>query len=177
MRTFACPTYPEIRLTLFQARKISRELDAFDPDCVQAFLAVVAGWTAADVVEVLDAFSQLAGFFMKEGLPIFALIPVPSLLECAIALLSIVGLPETEVKESKDRVRSAILNSRFEFPTRRITINLAPADLPFPCWRLSRRPLPARPASSRISGVITSIWSSYQKKTISLKNSWPALRR
>ena len=44
--------------------------------------------------------------------------------------LSIVGLPETAVKESKDRVRGAILNSRFEFPTRRITINLAPADLP-----------------------------------------------
>ncbi len=44
--------------------------------------------------------------------------------------LSIVGLPETEVKESKDRVRSAIINARFEFPTRRITVNLAPADLP-----------------------------------------------
>lgn len=44
--------------------------------------------------------------------------------------LSIVGLPEAAVKESKDRVRGAILNSRFEFPTRRITINLAPADLP-----------------------------------------------
>jgi magnesium chelatase family protein len=44
--------------------------------------------------------------------------------------LSIVGLPETAVRESKDRVRGAILNSRFEFPARRITINLAPADLP-----------------------------------------------
>lgn len=44
--------------------------------------------------------------------------------------LSIVGLPETEVKESKDRVRSAILNARFEFPARRITVSLAPADLP-----------------------------------------------
>jgi len=44
--------------------------------------------------------------------------------------LSIVGLPETAVKESKDRVRGALLNSHFEFPTRRITINLAPADLP-----------------------------------------------
>jgi magnesium chelatase family protein len=43
---------------------------------------------------------------------------------------SIVGLPETAVKESKDRVRSAILNSKFEFPVRHITINLAPADLP-----------------------------------------------
>lgn len=44
--------------------------------------------------------------------------------------LSIVGLPEAAVKESKDRVRAAILNSQFEFPSRRITINLAPADLP-----------------------------------------------
>lgn len=44
--------------------------------------------------------------------------------------LSIVGLPETTVKESRDRVRSALLNSQFEFPARRITINLAPADLP-----------------------------------------------
>ncbi len=44
--------------------------------------------------------------------------------------LSIVGLPETTVKESKDRVRAALLNARFEFPMRRITVNLAPADLP-----------------------------------------------
>jgi len=44
--------------------------------------------------------------------------------------LSIVGLPETAVKESKDRVRGALINSQFEFPARRITINLAPADLP-----------------------------------------------
>lgn len=43
---------------------------------------------------------------------------------------TIVGLPETAVKESKDRVRSAILNSHFEFPIKRITVNLAPADLP-----------------------------------------------
>ena len=44
--------------------------------------------------------------------------------------LTIVGLPEVEVKESKDRVRSALQNGRFEFPARRITVNLAPADLP-----------------------------------------------
>ena len=44
--------------------------------------------------------------------------------------LNIVGLPETAVKESKDRVRGALLNSRFEFPAQRITVNLAPADLP-----------------------------------------------
>ena len=43
---------------------------------------------------------------------------------------NIVGLAETEVKESRDRVRAAILNARFELPARRITVNLAPADLP-----------------------------------------------
>jgi len=43
---------------------------------------------------------------------------------------TIVGLPEAEVKEAKDRVRAALQNARFEFPARRITVNLAPADLP-----------------------------------------------
>lgn len=43
---------------------------------------------------------------------------------------TIVGLPEAEVKESKDRVRAALQTAQFEFPTRRITVNLAPADLP-----------------------------------------------
>ncbi len=43
---------------------------------------------------------------------------------------SIVGLPETAVRESKDRVRGALLNAGFDFPRRRITVNLAPADLP-----------------------------------------------
>jgi magnesium chelatase family protein len=51
-------------------------------------------------------------------------------LSAGLPALSIVGLPETAVKESKDRVRAAIINSRFEFPNKRITINLAPADLP-----------------------------------------------
>ncbi len=43
---------------------------------------------------------------------------------------TVVGLPETAVREARDRVRSAILNSGFDFPVRRITVNLAPADLP-----------------------------------------------
>jgi magnesium chelatase family protein len=45
-------------------------------------------------------------------------------------VFTLVGLPETEVKEARDRVRAAILNSGFEFPIGRITFNLAPADLP-----------------------------------------------
>ena len=44
--------------------------------------------------------------------------------------LAIVGMPETAVRESKDRVRSALINAGFEYPQRRITVNLAPADLP-----------------------------------------------
>ncbi len=43
---------------------------------------------------------------------------------------TIVGLPEAEVREARDRVRAALQNARFEFPARRITVNLAPADLP-----------------------------------------------
>lgn len=44
--------------------------------------------------------------------------------------LTLVGLPETTVKEARDRVRSALINANFVYPTQRITINLAPADLP-----------------------------------------------
>jgi magnesium chelatase family protein len=44
--------------------------------------------------------------------------------------LSLVGLPETAVREAKDRVKAALLNARFQFPQKHITISLAPADLP-----------------------------------------------
>lgn len=44
--------------------------------------------------------------------------------------ITVVGLPETEVKEARERVRAAIQTARFEFPRQRVTINLAPADLP-----------------------------------------------
>lgn len=44
--------------------------------------------------------------------------------------LTMVGLPETTVKEARDRVRSALINSGYEYPAKKITINLAPADLP-----------------------------------------------
>ena len=58
------------------------------------------------------------------------LVSVETHLSSGLPALTIVGLPETAVRESKDRVRSAIINAGFEFPTKRITINLAPADLP-----------------------------------------------
>ncbi|MFT4059005.1 MAG: YifB family Mg chelatase-like AAA ATPase [Legionella sp.] len=48
----------------------------------------------------------------------------------ALPSFTIVGLAETAIKESKDRVRSAIINSQFEFPCRKITVNLGPANLP-----------------------------------------------
>jgi magnesium chelatase family protein len=58
------------------------------------------------------------------------LVEVETHLSNGLPAFNIVGLPETAVRESKDRVRSAILNSHFTFPDRRITVNLAPADLP-----------------------------------------------
>jgi magnesium chelatase family protein len=58
------------------------------------------------------------------------LVSVEVHLSNGLPALSIVGLAETAVKESKDRVRGALLTAGFEFPARRITINLAPADLP-----------------------------------------------
>lgn len=58
------------------------------------------------------------------------LVQVETHLSNGLPAFNIVGLPETTVRESKDRVRCAILNSHFTFPDRRITVNLAPADLP-----------------------------------------------
>ncbi|MFN0160036.1 MAG: YifB family Mg chelatase-like AAA ATPase [Burkholderiales bacterium] len=51
-------------------------------------------------------------------------------LALGLPAFTIVGLPEAEVKESRERVRAALTTSGFEFPARRITVNLAPADLP-----------------------------------------------
>lgn len=58
------------------------------------------------------------------------LVSVETHLSPGLPAFNLVGLPETAVRESKERVRSAIINSGYEFPTRRITVNLAPADLP-----------------------------------------------
>lgn len=62
----------------------------------------------------VQAFPVVVEVHLANGLPAF----------------STVGLPETAVRESKDRVRGAIINSGFEFPAKRITVNLAPADIP-----------------------------------------------
>ena len=74
---------------------------------------------------------NLAVVFSRAQMGIEALlVSVEAHIANGLPSLSIVGLPETAVRESKDRVRSALLNSGYEFPARRITINLAPADLP-----------------------------------------------
>lgn len=62
----------------------------------------------------IQALSVSVEVHLSHGLPAF----------------NIVGLPETAVKESKDRVRSALINSEYEFPNGRITVNLSPAHLP-----------------------------------------------
>ena len=51
-------------------------------------------------------------------------------LAAGLPAFTLVGLPDTEVREARDRVRAAIQNCGFEFPQRRITVNLSPADLP-----------------------------------------------
>ena len=59
-----------------------------------------------------------------------ALVTVEVHLANGLPNFTIVGLPDTEVKESRDRVRAALQNCQFDFPQRHITVNLAPADLP-----------------------------------------------
>lgn len=74
---------------------------------------------------------SLSIIYARAGVGIEApLVTVETHLSNGLPSLNIVGLPEAAVKESKDRVRSALINANFEFPARRITINLAPADLP-----------------------------------------------
>ncbi|MDB6157749.1 MAG: Mg chelatase family protein [Gammaproteobacteria bacterium] len=58
------------------------------------------------------------------------LVQVEVSLGSGLPAFNIVGLPATVVKESRDRVRAALVNSKFEFPAGRITVNLSPADLP-----------------------------------------------
>ena len=74
---------------------------------------------------------NLSNIYSRAGVGIEApLVTIETHLSNGLPALNIVGLPEAAVIESKDRVRSALINSNLEFPTRRITINLAPADLP-----------------------------------------------
>ncbi|MBX9604969.1 MAG: YifB family Mg chelatase-like AAA ATPase [Gammaproteobacteria bacterium] len=65
----------------------------------------------------------------QDGMDALA-ISVETHLSNGLPSFTIVGLPETAVRESRERVRCALLNSGFEFPQRRITVNLAPGDIP-----------------------------------------------
>jgi len=74
---------------------------------------------------------SLAILFSRAQVGIEApLVTVETHLSRGMPKFTLVGLPKTVVKESKDRVRSALINSNFEMPVGRLTINLAPADLP-----------------------------------------------
>jgi magnesium chelatase family protein len=74
---------------------------------------------------------SLATTYCRAALGIQApLVAVETHLANGLPAFSIVGLPEKALQEARDRVRSALVNSGFEFPARRITVNLAPADLP-----------------------------------------------
>ena len=66
-----------------------------------------------------------AAVFGVEALPVFVEVDV----SLGLPVFTMVGLPDTSVRESRDRVRTAIRNSGFEFPGHRVTVNLAPADV------------------------------------------------
>jgi magnesium chelatase family protein len=87
----------------------STSSDFEKPDSIKSFATI-----RTRTVVGVSAVPVIVEVHLANGLPAF----------------STVGLPETAVKESKDRVRGAIINSGFEFPAKRITVNLAPADLP-----------------------------------------------
>ena len=71
--------------------------------------------------------SKITSFALNglEGVPV----DVETDINKGMVSYDLVGLPDTAVKESKERVRSAIKNSAFRFPVNKITINLAPADI------------------------------------------------
>lgn len=75
--------------------------------------------------------SQLAKIFTRASTGMDApLVTIEVHISGGLPSFTIVGLPEGAVKESKDRVRSALMNSNFKFPKGRITVSLAPANLP-----------------------------------------------
>lgn len=77
------------------------------------------------------SMSQLSQLFTRASVGLEApLVTIEVHISSGLPSFSIVGLPEGAVRESKDRVRSALINSKFKFPKGRITVNLAPANLP-----------------------------------------------
>lgn len=84
-----------------------------------------------DVVAVVVFIMSLAVVYCRAQIGILAPeVTVEAHVSPGLPKFTIVGLPEAVVKESKDRVRSALMTSRFDFPAARITVNLGPAELP-----------------------------------------------
>lgn len=84
-----------------------------------------------DIVRIDEKATSLARIACRGQIGLDApLVQVEVNLGDGLPIFCIVGLPAMVVRESKERVRSALLNSHFEFPAGRITVNLAPADLP-----------------------------------------------
>src|SRR5437870_6016635 len=71
------------------------------------------------------AHVQSSTVFGIDAMPVVVEVDIST----SVPMWAIVGLPDAAVQESRERVRSAIRNSGYEFPQRRITINLAPADI------------------------------------------------
>ncbi len=77
------------------------------------------------------SMSQLSQLFTRASTGMEApLVIIETHISSGLPSFSIVGLPEGAVRESKERVRSALINSKFKFPKGRITVSLAPANLP-----------------------------------------------
>lgn len=103
---------------------------------------------------------NLAVVYSRALLGLYAsLVEIEAHLSNGLPQCHIVGLPETEVRESRDRVRAAILQSGFSFPAKKIVINLAPADLPKESGRFD---LPIALSIFSASGQITSPLESYE---------------
>jgi magnesium chelatase family protein len=80
---------------------------------------------------ITSSMSQLSQVFTRASTGLEApLVTIEVHISSGLPGFSIVGLPEGAVRESKDRVRSALINSQFKFPKGRITVSLAPANLP-----------------------------------------------
>ncbi len=86
------------------------------------FLSII---TYIEVIIIMTIQINAATFTGIKGIPINVEVDISK----GLPAFNIVGLADTSVKESKERVRSAIINSGYTFPIKRITINLAPADL------------------------------------------------
>jgi Predicted ATPase with chaperone activity len=92
---------------------------------------VVVGSVTSATKSCSECGMSLAVVYSRASLGIEApLVSVEVHLSNGLPAFNMVGLPEASVKESRDRVRSALINGNFEFPAKRITVNLAPADLP-----------------------------------------------